>query len=260
MTSYTSYTLVQAIQVVHIKKKGVALSCPFLIFVGMKCPHCTVEFHDKIVTSDLGQDPDGFWFIHSYVCPNPTCLKKIFLLVQRDKAKQALNHNGATTTVPGKIVATHQIRPKGSSRPPTPAIISKDIAEDYNEACLVLPDSPKASAALSRRCLQHILREKAGVKKGDLAKEIQEVIDSGKLPTHIADSIDAVRNIGNFAAHPGKSASTGEVVPIEAGEAEWNLEVIEMLFDFYYVQPELTRQRRDALNAKLNDAGKPAMK
>ena len=36
------------------------------------------------------------------------------------------------------------------------------------EACLVLPDSPKASVALSRRCLQHILREAAKVKHGDL--------------------------------------------------------------------------------------------
>ena len=34
-----------------------------------------------------------------------------------------------------------------------------DIAEDYNQAAIVLPYSPKASAALSRRCLQTILTE-----------------------------------------------------------------------------------------------------
>jgi len=32
----------------------------------------------------------------------------------------------------------------------------------------VLSDSEKASAALSRRCLEHLLREKAGVKQDDL--------------------------------------------------------------------------------------------
>ena len=161
---------------------------------------------------------------------------------------------------PANVMATILIRPKGGARPLTPAVVSKDVADDYNEACLVLPDSPKASAALSRRCLQHILREKAGVKHGDLASEIQQVLDANKVPSHIAESIDAVRNIGNFAAHPGKSKLTGEVVPVETGEAEWNLDVIEMLFDFYYVQPELSKQKRAALNAKLKDAGKPEMK
>lgn len=51
-----------------------------------------------------------------------------------------------------------------------------------------------------------------------MAKEIQEVIDSGKLPSYIAEGIDAVRNIGNYAAHPAKSQSTGEIVDVELGK------------------------------------------
>lgn len=131
---------------------------------------------------------------------------------------------------------------------------------DYREAASVLADSPKASAALSRRCLQHVLREKAGVKPQDLAKEIDEVIASGKLPSHLAEAIDAVRNIGNFAAHPIKSTSSGEVLPVEPGEAEWNLDVLDGLFDFFFVQPELLKKRRAALNSKLSSAGKPPVK
>jgi len=105
-----------------------------------------------------------------------------------------------------------------------------------------------------------LLRGEAHVKHADLAREIQEVLDSGKLPSHIAESIDIVRNIGNFAAHPIKSQSTGEIVDVEPGEAEWNLDVLESLFDFYFVQPEKSRQRRAALNQKLADAGKPPVK
>ncbi|NRS90883.1 hypothetical protein HNQ02_003830 [Flavobacterium sp. 7E] len=135
-----------------------------------------------------------------------------------------------------------------------------EFSIDYTEACLVLNDSPKASSALSRRCLQHILREKAGIKKGDLGSEIQQVIDSEKLPSHITDSIDAIRNIGNYAAHPMKSKETGEIVEVEPGEAEWNLDVIEMLFDYYFVQPEKTKQKRELLNKKLSDIGKPHLK
>lgn len=141
-----------------------------------------------------------------------------------------------------------------------PPQVPKEFVEDYQEACLVLADSPKASAALSRRCLQYILQEKAGVAHRDLARQIQEVIDSNALPSYIAESIDAIRNIGNFAAHPIKSKSTGEIVPIEPGEAEWSLDVIEMLYDFYFVQPTIIQQKRDALNQTLVDAGKPLMK
>jgi hypothetical protein len=35
------------------------------------------------------------------------------------------------------------------------------------------------------------------------------------------ESIDAVRNIGNFAAHPQKSTATGEILEVEFGESEW---------------------------------------
>jgi hypothetical protein len=150
--------------------------------------------------------------------------------------------------------------PKGAARAPVPVEVPSGIAEDYKEACLVLSDSPKASSALSRRCLQNLLRHAAGIKAGDLSAEIQQVLDSGKLPTAIAENIDAVRNIGNFAAHPNKSQSTGEVVPVEPEEAEWNLDVLESLFDFYFVQPARAKAKKDALNKKLADAKKPPMK
>jgi hypothetical protein len=133
-------------------------------------------------------------------------------------------------------------------------------ADDYREACLVLSDSPKASAALSRRCLQNLLREVEKVKPGNLADEIEQVIKGGKLPSFLVQSIDAIRNTGNFAAHPMKSQKSGEILPVEPGEAEWNLDVLESLFDFYFVQPKVIREKREVLDRKLEDAGKPPMK
>ncbi|HBI50592.1 MAG TPA: hypothetical protein DDY21_01950 [Candidatus Moranbacteria bacterium] len=152
------------------------------------------------------------------------------------------------------------VEPKGVARSPLPSEVIDPYAQNYKEACNVLADSCKASAALSRRCLQLILRDRAGVKKQDLSKEIQEVIDSGKLPTYLAEAIDAVRNIGNFAAHPLKSTNTGEIIDVESGEAEWLLDVLEQLFDFYFVQPSILQKKKDALNEKLREAGKPEMK
>jgi hypothetical protein len=155
---------------------------------------------------------------------------------------------------------TSLVRPKVVNRAPVPSEVPDEFAHDYREACLILQDSPKASAALSRRVLQRILREKANVTHGNLANEIQQIIDGGGMPSYLSESIDAVRNIGNFAAQPIKTTCVGEVVEVEPGEAEWTLDVIESLFDFYFVQPEVLKRKRAALKKRLKDSGKPKMK
>lgn len=229
----------------------------------MKCPHCLVEFHAQREIIFLGEDSEGKWAVEKYDCPNSDCRKNIYFLSDGNFYLNRQNHRwNVSVSEYGEelIFKSELIRPKGSSRPPVPKEVPKEIANDYVEACLVLPDSPKASAALSRRALQHLLRDTAGIKNGNLANEIQQVLDSNQLPSYLSESIDAIRNIGNFAAHPLKSTSTGEIVEVESGEGEWNLEVLEMLFDFYYVQPERIKSRREALNKKLGDSGKFGMK
>ena len=98
------------------------------------------------------------------------------------------------------------------------------------------------------------------VKPGNLADEIQQVIDSGKLPSDLSESIDAIRNVGNFAAHPLKSQNSGAILDVEPNEAEWTLDVLEELFDFYFVHPAQLKKKKAALDQKLKDAGKPPMK
>ena len=220
----------------------------------MKCAHCLVEIHAEPEWHPLGPDKDGYWAVLHVDCP--ACKRMVLHLCQGTPIQGA---GFRLKDVTDFIL----FRPKGSSRPPCPDEVrgqSNAIASDYEEACLVLSDSAKASAALSRRGLQHVLRENAATKSKDLYDQIQEVLDGGKLPSHIAESLDAVRVIGNFGAHPIKSKSSGEIVDVEPGEAEWNLEVLEGLFDFYYVQPAKTAARKAALNKKLADAGKPPIR
>lgn len=136
---------------------------------------------------------------------------------------------------------------------------SPRIADEFEEAALVLRFSEKASAALSRRCLQHVLIEKAGVNPQDnLSRQIDDVLP--QLPSYLKDNVDAIRVVGNFAAHPIKSERTGEIVDVEAGEAEWILDVLEELFDYYYVAPAKAKARRDKLDAKLAEAGRRTLK
>lgn len=220
----------------------------------MKCPHCRVEFHDNPETTLIGVDADGGWVLSQTECP--ACKRIILKLVNGSPLYNQLNDFIGID----KTNKVFFVRPKSSSRPPCPCEVPKEFAEDYTEACLVISDSPKASAALSRRCLQSILREVAKVKHDNLYNEIQEVLNSKALPSYITEVIDAVRNIGNFAAHPLKSEKTGEILPVEPVEAEWNLDVIEALFDFYFVQPAVVRKKKAVLDKKLKEAGKKPMK
>jgi len=211
----------------------------------MKCPHCLVDFHSGASAVNLTNDNFHEWHVVREVCP--ACKKMIIFLRGRPLSSTVKEQN-------------FMAYPKSVSRNALSPDVPERFAGDYREACAVLSDSAKASAALTRRCLQNILREVAGVKKSDLSREIEEVLASGKLPSHIAESIDAVRAIGNFAAHPMKSTNSGEILDVETGEAEWQLDVIESLFDYYFVQPAITKRKRDALNAKLTSAGKPNIK
>ena len=220
----------------------------------MKCPHCLVAFHDEKTSYAIGKDIDGEWGIITTKCP--ACNRLVFFLA---KGAVILSRES------NRLILVNPydeflVYPKSSPRPPAPKEVPNQIAEDYNEACLVLNESPKASAALSRRCLQNILHEKAGINLGNLSQEIDRILTDNLLPSYITESLDAIRNVGNFAAHPIKSESSGQILNVEPGEAEWSLDVIEMLFDFFFVQPAATQKKRDSLNRVLADAGKPEMK
>ena len=222
----------------------------------MKCPHCHVTIHAEsvphpIVEADkrtlMAVKLDTVWV---QAIRSPACQDVVLILETR-------------VNIAGQLGSPHKselIRPRVFSRSPLPAEVPDALCEDYREACDVLAASPKASAALSRRCLQHLLREHAGFAQRDLADQIQAALDSRTLPSDLAEDLDAVRNIGNFAAHPSKSTATGSVVEVAPNEAEWNLGVLEGLFDFYFVRPAERRAKRDALNKKLNEHGKPPMK
>jgi len=219
----------------------------------MKCPHCLQNFHEIFHTDTLWagtsteavhEDQDGPWRYKATICP--ACERfTIYLLLG---IHLELGHQ------------TIQVWPKGIARSPLPREVTEPFATDYREACNVLADSAKASAALSRRCLQALLRDKAGTKSRDLAPAIDEVLASKTLPSDLADAIDAIRNVGVFGAHPLKSTNTGAVLDVEPGEAEWNLDVLEDLFDFYFVRPARLAAKRAALDKKLAGAGKPPMK
>lgn len=215
-----------------------------------KCPHCMVM--NKFEPIEV--ENNNQWRVY----PLGGILSKLNLKdsfkgeVIELRVSRCANCGKNVISLNGKL-----IYPLGSSRTPCPSEVPINISQDYTEACLVEPFSKKASAALSRRCLQNMLHDK-GIVKRDLSQEIDEAMKT--LPSNLAESIDAIRHIGNFAAHPIKSTSTGEITDVEDEEAEWALDVLEGLFDYYYVQPSNVKRRTEAMNKKLTDLGKPPLK
>lgn len=224
----------------------------------MKCPHCSIHFHDNwdsryfergtsgTLATDIG-DSKAYWMYRSAYCPG--C---------RDWTVQmALGANRQPLT------EWRQVYPVGANRGPVPTEVPDKIAQDYIEACNVLPISAKASAALSRRCLQNMLHA-GGYRAKDLSKEIDLLLNEPDpkkaLPHKLRETVDAIRNFGNFSAHPIDDKTTLQVIDVEPHEAEWCLETIEELFEHFYVGPATASAKKAALNAKLAAGGKPPSK
>jgi len=176
----------------------------------------------------------------------PSCKKEIVKLVDRNSNRDL-----------------HLIYPRFPTRNAIPTEVPEEVSKDYKEACAVLTVSAKASAALSRRCLQKILSDH-GYKAKNLSKQVDKVLNesdaSKALSPALVMTIDAIRNFGNFSAHPITDITTQQIIPVEPHEAEFCLEVVEEMFDHYYVRPALAAKRKAALNAKLATGGKPPSK
>ncbi|WP_425540000.1 DUF4145 domain-containing protein [Microaceticoccus formicicus] len=97
-----------------------------------------------------------------------------------------------------------------------PDYVPQAIREDYEEAHKIINLSPKASATLSRRCIQGMIRNVFNVNKRTLAEEINSIKD--QVDNKLWSGIDAIRKVGNIGAHMEKNIN--EIIPIEPSEAE----------------------------------------
>jgi Domain of unknown function (DUF4145) len=243
----------------------------------VNCPYCGITFSLDGVNGDLCfpkferfnpgslYAPVGFvaskqplsakkeenYQIVSHKCPE--CRNKIMWL-----QVVSLEPKTDSKTIQTTVVNTTLLFPKRAVKNLPKEVLEK-FAVDFREAYDTLEISPKASAALSRRCLQNLIREQEGIIEHDLIEEIKELLNRNKLPQDIADDLDSIRNVGNFAAHPVKNTNTGQIEDVEIGEAEWTLQILEELLLFYFCQQAISKARRDKLNKKLKDAGRKPM-
>ena len=210
------------------------------------CPFCnkptTITGNDlESSSSDLyidNADGEVRLICQFIVCPNPDC-KKITLKAWLHE-RVADQYGNAKT---GKMLKYWPLIPSSNAKP-FPGFIPGAIINDYNEACAIKDLSPKASATLSRRCLQGILRDFWNAKSGRLVDEIDEIKDEVDPLTW--EAIDSVRGIGNIGAHMGKDINL--IIDVDPQEAQLLIGLIEILMkDWYIAKHERERHLKDII-------------
>ena len=88
-----------------------------------------------------------------------------------------------------------------------------------------------------------MIRDFWGIRKGRLTDEIAALKD--KVDPDVWDAIEAVRGVGNIGAHMEKDIDV--IVSVDPGEAQLLIELIEQLFEEWYVAKHERAQRMTAL-------------
>lgn len=183
---------------------------------------------EDVIPNPFGSDTGRVIYrLFNVVCPNDACCKTMLKIDMFDR-----------TVVKGEWVAGEVVKRSWRLMPRSMArqyddYVPQAIREDYEEASLILNDSPKAAATLARRALQGIMRDFFCVKPGNLKDEIDAAETSGKMDSGIVAALHAVRDVGNIGAHMEKDIDL--IVPVDPGEAETLLRLIELLIDETYV-------------------------
>lgn len=215
-----------------------------------KCPYCD---HDATISDDdyhLDQtdltisNADGERRVYTefIVCPNPEC-KRLTLAIRMCRLRRS-----SGTWFKGDLVKEWRLVPP-SKAVVFPEYVPKPIRDDYTEACLIADLSPKASATLSRRCLQGIVRHFWKVKAGRLVDEIDQVKE--KTDSLTWEAIGAVRKVGNIGAHMEKDIDL--IIEVEPGEAELLIELIETLVRDWYVARRERDERLEKIKAMAEE-------
>jgi hypothetical protein len=190
------------------------------------------------------------------VCPNEEC-QKFALTALTFKIERIAYHGGAVDWGNEKPEQTFRLIPPSSAKV-FPDYVPQPIRDDYVEACTIRDLSPKASATLSRRCLQGMIRDFWKISKPRLVEEIDAIKDKVDADTWAA--IDAVRKIGNIGAHMEKDINV--IVDVDPKEAQMLIGLIELLTKDWYITRHQRQENlktlvqvRDAKDAAK--AGKP---
>lgn len=199
-----------------------------------RCPYCGIplstvnDLHSSKIWNGhnySNYDLDGagirtYLHVQEYLCPE--CNNRTVLVAGYGKPYDSINN----ILLPNSLAKQF------------PDYIPAPIRQDYEEAYKILNLSPKASATLSRRCLQGMIHDFWGIKDKNLNREISSLKD--KVNPTEWKVMDALRQLGNIGAHMEKDINT--IVDIDENEAEKLLKLIELLIEKWYINRHETEE------------------
>lgn len=213
---------------------------------GWKCPYCgreqaVVEERHEITETDIYNDDSELGplraAIRTTVCENTECKK---LTLEFGIWKRKYINQGYTFS---DQIQFWELLPESTAKP-QPDYIPQAIRDNYVEACRIRDLSPKASATLSRRCLQGMIRDFWKVKnKPNLYQEIEAIKD--KVDPVTWEAIDVVRTIDKVGAHMEKDVNV--IIDVEPEEAQLLIGLIETLFQNWYISQHERKERMKGL-------------
>lgn len=194
------------------------------------CPYCGIPLSQQNdlssirikdgITHAIYVDLDRYLQTYEYFCP--ICKNRTVLINGHGEQYEKIN----TILLPDSLAKQF------------PDYIPAPIRQDYEEAYKILNLSPKASATLSRRCLQGMIHDFWNIKERNLNCEITALKD--KVTPAEWQVIDALRKLGNIGAHMEKDINT--IVEIDEYEAEKLLKLIELLIEKWYINRHDTEE------------------
>lgn len=227
------------------------------------CPHCG---RDQTATgADFSSDYFDFQMTKTALgdlsvegaalcCANQKCRKPtVHLTVGNRVFHSSINR----WIITDNILFDRRVFPESTAMP-QPEFIPRALRQDYLEACQIRELSPKASATLARRCLQGMIRDFCGISQSRLVDEIAELrrrVGKGNAPKNVSEesveAIDAVRKIGNIGAHMEKDIDV--IIDVDPEEAQVLIELIETLFEEWYVERDKRKTRFKSIHEIAGD-------
>mgnify|MGYP004526206565 CR=1 FL=1 len=177
------------------------------------CPHCQVVSQmDFIIPSEMKQD-----IYINLQCVKQEIVKQMYGTVTENIENRIYNINNIANIYERfsnsfaicinckKIsiwVDEKMVYPKPRLTPLPNEDLPDDIKADYEEASLIVQDSPRGACALLRLALQKLMIHLEEDK--NLDKAIKSLIDKKIINEDLQKALDSVRVIGNSAVHPNE--------------------------------------------------------
>jgi hypothetical protein len=202
----------------------------------MQCPHCHSEIGGKQHTFALGEDPDGAWQVSSTRCN--ICERLVVELCAKDGC-------------------AYPVRPLGSGRPRLAGDVPAEFESEYHTACEILAISPESSAAISRRLLQRFFVAQFGTENAELSELIGTATEAAEMQPYLREALRTLVALARLEPQSEKSLRPHTLIPVQPGEAEWTLDVLQNLLEARYVQPARLQRLQSALEEKVGPLAPP---